>query len=76
MMRSIQQIIDSINPSSNDILVEIGPGMGRQPSNSKTKAKLHGIELDQDLYSYLSKTTEIFKYQFISQRCFSFKLSG
>ena len=46
----IQQIIDSINPSSNDIFVEIGPGMGAITLPiAKTEAKLHGIELDQDL---------------------------
>ena len=73
----IQQIIDSINPSSNEIFVEIGPGMGAITLPiAKTKAKLHGIELDQDLYSYLSKTTEIYSnINLYHNDALSFKLS-
>ena len=73
----IQQIIESINPSSNDIFVEIGPGMGAITLPiAKTKAKLHGIELDQDLYSYLSKATEIYSnINLYHDDALSFKLS-
>ena len=73
----IQQIIDSINPSSNDIFIEIGPGMGAITLPiAKTKAKLHGIELDQDLYSYLSKATEIYSnINLYHNDALSFKLS-
>ena len=73
----IQQIIESINPSSNDIFVEIGPGMGAITLPiAKTKAKLHGIELDQDLYSYLKKATEIYpNINLYHNDALSFKLS-
>ena len=73
----IQKIIESINPSSNDIFVEIGPGMGAITLPiAKTKAKLHGIELDQDLYSYLSKATEIYSnINLYNNDALSFKLS-
>ena len=73
----IQQIIESINPSNNDIFVEIGPGMGAITLPiAKTKAKLHGIELDQDLYSYLIKTTEIYSnINLYHNDALSFKLS-
>ena len=73
----IQQIIESINPSNNDVFVEIGPGMGAITLPiAKTKAKLHGIELDQDLYSYLSKATEIYSnINLYHDDALSFKLS-
>ncbi len=73
----IQQIIESINPSNNDVFVEIGPGMGAITLPiAKTKAKLHGIELDQDLYSYLSKDTEIYSnINLYHDDALSFKLS-
>ena len=73
----IQQIIESINPSNDDVFVEIGPGMGAITLPiAKTKAKLHGIELDQDLYSYLSKDTEIYSnINLYHDDALSFKLS-
>ena len=73
----IQQIIESINPSNNDVFVEIGPGMGAITLPiAKTKAKLHGVELDQDLYSYLSKATEIYSnINLYHDDALSFKLS-
>ena len=73
----IQKIIESINPSSNDIFVEIGPGMGAITLPiAKTKAKLHGIELDRDLYSYLSKATEIYSnIDLYHKDALNFKLS-
>ena len=43
---------------------------------AKTKAKLHGIELDQDLYSYLSKANEIYSnINLYHNDALSFKLS-
>jgi len=73
----IQQIIESINPSNNDVFVEVGPGMGAITLPiAKTKVKLHGIELDQDLYSYLSKATEIYSnINLYHDDALSFKLS-
>ena len=73
----IQKIIEYINPSSNDTFVEIGPGMGAITLPiANTQAKLHGIELDQDLYSYLNKATEIYSnINLYHNDALSFKLS-
>jgi len=73
----IQKIIESINPSRNDIFFEIGPGMGAITLPiANTQAKLHGIELDQDLYSYLNKATNIYpNINLYHNDVLSFKLS-
>lgn len=46
----IQRIIDSINPQSEDIIIEIGPGLGAltRPLLQKV-AELNVIELDKDI---------------------------
>ena len=46
----IDAIIHSINPSANDVVVEIGPGQGAITSSLATAAKtLHAVELDRNL---------------------------
>ncbi|MFM7483677.1 MAG: 16S rRNA (adenine(1518)-N(6)/adenine(1519)-N(6))-dimethyltransferase RsmA [Burkholderiaceae bacterium] len=52
----LQQITDAINPSSDDLMVEIGPGKGAMTSYLLPHLKaLHVVELDRDLISLLEK---------------------
>ena len=52
----IQRISDSINPSTNDLIIEIGPGMGALTCKLKEKnAHLLCYEIDTDLKIYLNK---------------------
>lgn len=52
----IGQIVNIINPQSNDFLVEIGPGLAAltRPLLEKVK-QLQVIELDRDIISFLEK---------------------
>jgi len=52
----LQQITEAINPSSDDLMVEIGPGKGAMTSYLLPHLKaLHVVELDRDLISLLEK---------------------
>ena len=52
----IQKISDSINPSTDDLIIEIGPGMGALTCVLKEKnAHLICYEIDNDLKMYLNK---------------------
>lgn len=53
----LQQIITAIQPASNDLMVEIGPGQGAMTALLLAHLeKLHVIELDRDLIAILKKT--------------------
>jgi 16S rRNA (adenine1518-N6/adenine1519-N6)-dimethyltransferase len=53
----IDAIVSSIHPSSQDVIVEIGPGRGAITSILARQAgHLHAIELDRDLAAKLRKT--------------------
>ncbi len=52
----VQRIIDELNPSQNEIIIEIGPGKGViTDSLAGTNCKLTAIELDKYLYEKLLK---------------------
>lgn len=52
----LSQIISSIHPTSNDAMVEIGPGLGAMTALLlQDLSHLHVVELDRDLVEYLSK---------------------
>lgn len=52
----IDKIINSIEPSSNDLIIEIGPGGGALTKKlKKYKAKMICYEVDIETQSYLSK---------------------
>lgn len=52
----IQRIVDSINPTEEDHLLEIGPGQGALTRPlADSGAKLDCVELDRDLASYLEQ---------------------
>lgn len=52
----IQRIVDTINPSPKDHIVEIGPGQGALTQLLvDSKARLDCVELDRDLAGYLEK---------------------
>lgn len=51
----IDDIINAIAPDGDDIVVEIGPGLGAITSPLAARAgRLHAIELDRDLAARLS----------------------
>ena len=51
----IRKIIKIIDPHSDDIIVEIGPGKGALTMNlSKQVKKIYGIEIDPLLFNYLN----------------------
>lgn len=55
----IDEIIRSIHPAKEDILVEIGPGQGALTDNLARRAgHLHAIELDRDLAAKLRNRYE------------------
>ncbi len=52
----IKQITDLVNPNKNDLIIEIGPGMGALTKYLLKKgADLVCIEIDKDLKKYLDK---------------------
>ena len=52
----LNKINDSIRANSNDLIIEIGPGMGALTSKLKTKrANIICYEIDTDMIPYLSK---------------------
>lgn len=52
----IQRIVDAINPTEEDHLLEIGPGQGALTRPlADSGAKLDCVELDRDLASYLEQ---------------------
>jgi 16S rRNA (adenine1518-N6/adenine1519-N6)-dimethyltransferase len=53
----IARLVEAINPSPDDVMVEIGPGEGALTAVLLEKLeKLEAIELDRDLASHLAKT--------------------
>jgi len=50
----INSLIEAINPQANDLMVEIGPGLGAmtQPLLARLK-HLHVVELDRDIVSWM-----------------------
>ena len=51
----LDAIINAIAPQKNDIMAEIGPGMGAMTERLLPKLNaLHAIELDRDLVTYLN----------------------
>jgi len=52
----IRSCIEAIHPAPDDLMVEIGPGLGAltQPL-IKTLAHLHTVELDRDIVSWMQK---------------------
>jgi len=57
-MSVVQQIINVINPTNKDHVVEIGPGMGVLTQNLLPEvAYLDAVELDRDLVAKLKKTS-------------------
>ena len=52
----INKISDSINANSNDLIIEIGPGMGALTKVLKNKkAQIICYEIDKDMIPYLNK---------------------
>ena len=52
----IASLIDAINPQSNDLLVEIGPGLGALTKPLLKKIDhLHVVEIDRDIVSWMQK---------------------
>jgi 16S rRNA (adenine1518-N6/adenine1519-N6)-dimethyltransferase len=50
----IASLIDAINPQANDLLVEIGPGLGALTKPLlKTINHLHVVEIDRDIVSWM-----------------------
>lgn len=55
----IKNIIDVINPKSNDKIIEIGPGRGALTMPlADSKAEIIAVEFDRDLIGYLNKLFE------------------
>ena len=53
----LQQITHAINPSLDDLMVEIGPGKGAMTSHLLSHLRaLHVVELDRDLIGLLEQT--------------------
>jgi 16S rRNA (adenine1518-N6/adenine1519-N6)-dimethyltransferase len=53
----IQSLVDAISPKSDDLMVEIGPGLGAltQPLLKKLNA-LHVVEIDRDIIAWMQNT--------------------
>lgn len=52
----IGSLIDAISPQSNDLMVEIGPGLGALTKPLMQKLKLlHVVELDRDICAWMVK---------------------
>ncbi len=52
----IASLIDAISPQSNDLLVEIGPGLGALTKPLLNKIDhLHVVEIDRDIVSWMQK---------------------
>jgi 16S rRNA (adenine1518-N6/adenine1519-N6)-dimethyltransferase len=53
----IQSLVDAIAPQSDDLMVEIGPGLGAltQPLLTKLNA-LHVVEIDRDIIAWMQNT--------------------
>ena len=50
----INRLIEAINPQTNDLMVEIGPGLGAMTQPLLTRLKhLHVVELDRDIVSWM-----------------------
>ena len=55
----VERIVKSADLSSNDIILEIGPGRGILTNTLRTKVKkVIGIEIDSSLYSFLTNKFE------------------
>ena len=55
----VDKILESINPSDDDVIVEIGPGQGAITNGLTKNTKfVHAIEIDRDLTNYLKKRFE------------------
>ena len=56
---TVDKILESINPSDDDVIVEIGPGQGAITKGLTKNTKFaHAIEIDRDLVNYLKKRFE------------------
>ena len=56
---TVDKILESINPSDDDVIVEIGPGQGAITKGLTKNTKfVHAIEIDRDLVNYLKKRFE------------------
>ncbi|MDP3608850.1 MAG: 16S rRNA (adenine(1518)-N(6)/adenine(1519)-N(6))-dimethyltransferase RsmA [Methylophilus sp.] len=53
----IQSLVDAISPQPDDLMVEIGPGLGAltQPLLTKMNA-LHVVEIDRDIIAWMQNT--------------------
>lgn len=52
----VKNIINTINPHENDIIIEVGPGRGSLTlSLAETGAFIYAIEFDKDVIGYLNK---------------------
>ena len=55
----VDNILKRINPSNDDVIVEIGPGKGAITNGLMRNTKfVHAIEIDRDLANYLKKRFE------------------
>ncbi|MBM37626.1 MAG: 16S rRNA (adenine(1518)-N(6)/adenine(1519)-N(6))-dimethyltransferase [Woeseia sp.] len=55
----VNDILKAINPSNEDVIVEIGPGQGAITNKLTKNTKfLHAIEIDRDLANFLKKRFE------------------
>ena len=63
---TIARIVDSIQPDSSDLMIEIGPGLGAMTAPVLTRCgRLHVIELDRDVIPELKKKTTNIKGELI-----------
>ncbi len=53
----ISSLVDAISPKTNDLMVEIGPGLGAltQPLMQQLEM-LHVVEVDRDIITWMEKT--------------------
>lgn len=50
----IRKIVDAVDPSEDDLVIEIGPGRGALTERLlESRAKIAALELDRDLHSHL-----------------------
>ena len=69
----IRKIIKLINPKSNDIVIEIGPGKGALTTYLSKKVKLiHAIEIDPLLFRFL-KDEKIYNVKLINEDILKWK---
>lgn len=58
----ISSLVDAISPQSNDVMVEIGPGLGALTKPLLQKLDLlHVVEVDRDIIEWMQKTYPVQK---------------